>query len=75
MCSWPQATAWPTLVLRGIWCHVGAQTLGNVEIIILLMQPEQLKERSVFDAKADGVMCPALLELACEALASSGTAH
>ena len=38
------------------------------------MREEQVKERSVFDAKADGLMCPALLELVCEALASPGRA-
>ena len=38
------------------------------------MREDQLYERSVVDAIADGVMCPALLELVCGALASSGTA-
>lgn len=37
-----------------------------------LMKTEQQGERSVLDAKYEGLMCPALVELVCEALGSSG---
>lgn len=41
-------------------------------MILSLMKEEQRWERSVSDARVDGIMCPPLLELVCQALASSG---
>ena len=43
-------------------------------MILSLMREEQRLERSVSDARVDGIMCPPLFELVCQALASSGRA-
>ena len=36
------------------------------------MDKGELLKPPLFDAKAEGVMCPALIELVCEAIESSG---
>lgn len=49
-----------------------AQTLADITIIDSLMDKEELLKPPLFNAKAEGVMCPALLELVCKTLESSG---
>ena len=49
-----------------------AQTLADLNRMESQMRPEQLNDPSVLDAKADYELCPAVVELVCEALGSSG---
>ena len=50
-----------------------AQTLEDIMSIESLMRTEQLRDPNVLDAKAQYEMCPALVELVCKALRSSGS--
>ena len=53
--------------------HACAQTICNTMMMIEIHLTEaQLRLPDVHDAKVEGIMCPALVELACEALGWSG---
>ena len=53
--------------------HACAQTVCNTMMVIEVhLTEDQLRHPDVRDAKVEGIMCPALVELACEALGWSG---
>ena len=49
-----------------------AQTLVDMGRIETLLDEQQRLDPIVINAKTEGVLCPALVELICEALESSG---
>lgn len=51
-----------------------AQTISEMEMIGVHLTVEQRRDPDVHDAKKEGMMCPALVELVCEALGCSGRA-
>ena len=69
----PQAEALATFFVSGQKCRVCAQTLRDTVWIRSLIREEQLSEHDVQAAKVEGLTCPALVELVCEALGGSGT--
>ena len=50
----------------------GRQTLATIKMIGTFLSEEQRGKAKVQSALAEGVMCPALVELVCEVLACSG---
>lgn len=61
----------PILIMSKLW-FLWAQTLRNINMIGCLLGEEQRGKAKALRAKTEGMMCPALVELVCEALASSG---
>lgn len=59
-------------VLSPVVPCVWLQTLQDTRVSIGLAGPENLGEPILRDAKEEGIMCPELVELVCEALESSG---
>ena len=67
-----QKEPWRSSPLRPLVpCWV--QTLQDMMKISFLTGMEQLHDPNVLDAKVKSEMCPALVELVCEALKSSGS--
>ena len=54
-------------------CHAWAQIICNIMLIEMHITQEQLRDPDVHDAKEEGMMCPALVKLVCEALGCSGS--
>ena len=63
---------WQPRFLRGQRCRFWAQTLCDIAWTESMMGAEQRQEPQVLAAQTEGVMCPALIELVCEVLESSG---
>ena len=54
-------------------CWLCAQTLADIGVIDTMAGEDGYGEDDVQSAKVKALLCPALLELVCEALESSGT--
>ena len=72
-CCTPQAGVLPSSqYLSPMVPCVWLQTLQDTRVSVGLVGAENVDEPGLRDAKEEGVMCPALVELVCEALESSG---
>ena len=65
--SWQSALRWASRKLP-FW----SQVLGAMHFVESLLDAEQRKDCDLLNARAEGMMCPALIELACETLETVG---